>query len=142
MNVCALSLVLALWLPLVAAGQWSRLDAATIWDEDVKVTHFEQMNYSPLAHIAAPSGGTVVIRVSLSRSGTVVAATPLSGRKGLVDECVKNAMKWEFDAGRTSEAIIVYRFEINGICQQCQGSSTFYPPNLLVISSGQRAATP
>ena len=138
----ALSVVTALALMLLIAEQRSGLDAATIWDEDVKVTHFEQMNCSPLAHIAAPSGGVVVIRVSLSKSGAVVAATPLSGRKGLVDECVKNAMRWEFDAGKASEAILIYRFEIKGICQECQGSSTFYPPNLLVVTSGQRVATP
>jgi len=133
-------LVLTLSLLLALADQ--RLGvSSTIWDEDVKVTHFEQMSYSPLAHIAAPSGGVVVVRVSLSRSGTVVTATPLSGRKGLVDECVKNAMKWEFDAGKASEAIIVYRFEIRGICQECQGSSTFFAPNLLVITSGQRVAS-
>jgi hypothetical protein len=137
----ARSLVVALSMLVVAAEHRPGL-SATIWDEDVRVTHFEQMNYSPVAHIAAPLGGVVVVRVSLSTSGTVVTATALSGRKGLVDECVKNAMKWTFDSGKVSEAILVYRFEINGICQECQGTSTFYPPNLLVITSGQRVVTP
>lgn len=127
---------------VAAAGAPQLLRAAAIADEDVRVTHFEEMSYSPLAHIAAPNGGVVVIRVSLSKSGAVIAATPLSGRRGLIDECVKNARMWTFDPGKSLEAIIVYVFEIDGVCQECRGSSVFHPPNLMVITSGQRVATP
>jgi len=144
MKVHRLRLVLVLLSLLLIAEKHAGtlLRAAAIPDEDVKVTHFEQMHYSPLVRIAAPTGGLVVIRVSLSTSGTVISATPLSERKGLIDECIKNAMKWEFDPGRASEAIIVYRFEISGLCYDCQSSSAFHPPNLMVITSGQPIVMP
>lgn len=144
MNAHGLRFALTLLLLLTVTGERpkSLLGAAVVPDEDVRVTHFEQMSYSPLAHIAAPTGGVVVIRVSLSKSGSVAAATPLSGRKGLIEECVKNAMKWEFDASKSSEAVIVYWFDISGVCQDCQGSSVFHPPNLMVITSGQRVVSP
>jgi|SRR6185437_16608015 len=130
--------IAALFVLIICVRQSPALRGEALFDENVRVVHAEQMDYSPIAHIVAPKGAVVVIGVSLTKTGAVVSASPISGPKGLIDECVKNAKMWEFDASKSSEAVIVYVFQVSGLCARCQGTSAYYPPNLLVISSGER----
>lgn len=85
---------------------------ATVFDEDVSVVSFEDMEYPPLLR-AARVEGAVVIAVTLDDNGNVVAAAGISGPHHLIKPTAANATKWKFKPNRQKRAVIVYDFDID-----------------------------
>jgi TonB family protein len=128
-----LLLILALINPLsVVRAQGD----GTIPDKDIKVVSFENMRYPAIAQTANVKG-VVVVRVSLDRGGKVTDAQALSGAPLLVIDTVQNAKKWRFQPNAQKAAILVYEFQIIGLCAHDQDSSQLIlqPPNLALITA-------
>lgn len=108
-----------------------------VLDEDIEVLHAERMGY-PLTGRVHVIQGAVVVEVTLEEDGSVRSAAAVSGPKLLIDDCLKNAMKWKF--GRTGQgtAFIVYLFQIKGVCElPCPANFEFYPPNVVIVTMGR-----
>ncbi len=113
-----------------------------VLNEEIEVSHFERMNY-PLAGRIHVVEGAAVVKVDIQNNGIVTNATAISGPKLLIDECVKNALKWRFNRASRGKALIVYLFQIKGLCElPCPSNFEFYPPNLVIISIGSPLAIP
>ena len=111
MNLKTVALLIGLafaFSPRCLAAQ----DEAPIDDKDIKVVHFEELRYPPVAH-AARIEGAVVIRVSLDSRGNVVKAAAISGKEPLIDYSLANVKMWKFQPNARSMAVIVYRFAIS-----------------------------
>jgi hypothetical protein len=115
-----------------------QLTADPLLDDTVRVIHFEEISHYPLAARFKHIQGVVGVRVQISKTGGVKSAVALSGAKELIDDCVENALKWQFDASKATEAIIVYVFQFKGLCVQCVSSFEFYPPNLVFVATGDQ----
>ena len=111
--------------------------AQTVLDENIKVVHYEQMNYPPLARTAL-AHGVVVISVRLDADGAVADAEAISGNERLIRECISNAKKWRFNPTPQGKAVVVYRFESESvICKDGKQRSVFKfeAPNLAIITA-------
>lgn len=90
--------------------------ADPVYDEDSKLVSFEDLPYPAVAR-GLRAQGVVVVSVTLNDQGAVTAATPVSGSKVLIPECLDNAKKWRFVPNRQKRAVIVYDFQIHaGAC--------------------------
>lgn len=88
----------------------------TVNDNDIKVVHFEQLNYPTFAR-AAHVEGVVVLRVFLDDRGDVVRAVAISGKEPLIPDTIANAKKWKFQPNAHKMAVIVYNFTMpTGAC--------------------------
>ena len=104
-RVAAVSTLLVVGLFCDARAQ----EDLTINDKDIKVVHFEELNYPTFAR-AAQIEGVVVVRVSLDERGNVVKAVAISGKEPLIRDCLVNAKKWKFQPNAQRIALIVYNF--------------------------------
>ena len=106
-------------------------------NSDMGIAQFEPLEYPRIAQ-AARVQGAVVIRVDLDSDGRVTSARALSGPKLLIEDSVANAKKWRFDKNKLRAAVIVYLFKFEGICNRpCSSISTFSPPNVVTVISGE-----
>ena len=114
----------------------SNATVAEIPDQDIKVLSFENMQYPQIAR-AANMQGVVVVRVLLDPEGKVTNAQALSGALYLVTDAVQNAKKWRFQPNAQNAAILVYDFQIAGLCPHQIDSSQLIlrPPNLALITA-------
>jgi hypothetical protein len=113
-----------------------------VLNEDIEVLHAERMPY-PLSGRVHVVQGAVVVRVELEKDGTIRQVSPVSGPKLLIDDCLKNAKKWQFRRAGRGIAFIVYLFQIKGVCElPCPSNFEFYPPNVVLVSMGSPLATP
>lgn len=128
-----LFLVLALANPISIVQAQSN---GTIPDNDIKVVSFENMRYPAIARTANVKG-VVVVRVTFDREGKVTDARALSGAPLLVLVTVQNAKQWRFQPNAQNAAILVYDFQIIGLCAHEQDSSQLIlqPPNLVLITA-------
>lgn len=128
--VCALAIFGFLFYSF--AQQPSKL----IDDKDVRVEHYEDLEYPVFAQIDHIEG-VVVVKVSLDETGRVVDAVALSGASMLIQDTLRNAKKWQFSPNQESAAIIVYNFRIGADCQQNSPYSrmTLDPPNFVTINN-------
>lgn len=114
----------------------------TVLNEDVEILHFERMMY-PVVARAAHAEGSVVLRARLNARGSVSEVTPVSGPKALLADTEKNLGKWTFARPRGGTVVVVYWFRFRGVCElPCPSSFEFYPPNLVVVTTGTAIATP
>jgi outer membrane biosynthesis protein TonB len=122
-----------------AAG--SSAEAPPVLNESMRVLHVERMIYPLVAKIGHIEGA-VVLRASIDSEGRVSEAAALSGPKALLKESVENLKKWTFAGPRSSTAIAVYWFRFQGLCElPCPSGFEFYPPNLVVVTTGNPIAT-
>lgn len=131
-------------LALIGGAAWqARAQAdATVLNEEVEVLRAERMSYPLPARLHAAEGA-VVVKIQLGDDGTVRSALAVSGSKWLVNGCVDNARKWVFGKLARRTAYIVYIFTIRGACAPpCASNWEFYPPNLVMVSTGRQIATP
>lgn len=98
-------------------------DNMTIEDRDIRVDHFEELRYPPLARTANVQG-VVVIRVSLDDRGNVERVEVISGNKVLVNDCFANAKKWKFEPNAKKSAVLVYDFTLK--YASCGSASSFF----------------
>jgi len=88
----------------------------TTYDDEIKLVSFEDLDYPRLARVTRVQG-VVVIRAGLDEKGNVVSATPISGSKALIPDCLSNAKKWKFKPNAHNSIVIVYEFRFeDGAC--------------------------
>lgn len=132
------SFILKLCCLLYGLSGWIALRAqdSVVIDDKVKVYSFTPLEYPQRARIRHEQG-TVVVRVTLDKSGRVLNSSALSGPETLIGAAADNAKKWRFQANSPETVILVYRFEIRGLCQlPCQSQFLFEPPNFSTIVIG------
>jgi hypothetical protein len=126
----------------VSAFPIDQLGETVILNEDIEVSHAERMNY-PLSGRVHVVEGAVVVKLDIQKDGSVHKATAISGPRQLIDECVKNSTKWRFNRAGRGTALVVYLFQIRGLCElPCPSNFEFYPPNVVIVSMGSPLATP
>jgi TonB family protein len=124
-------------LALISSGCVIVAQQPPVFDETIKPIYFETLTYPLMARISHVQG-VVVLRVTLNNEGRVVSATPISGPKALLSDCVANSRKWRFEPTAEKIAVIVYEFRIDGLCQlPCASQFTFRPPNAARITTGE-----
>ena len=113
----------------------SAQDDTTVSDKDMRVVHFEELNYPTFAR-AAHIEGVVVVRVILDDQGNVVKALAISGNEYLIRDCIPNAKKWKFQPNSRKMAIIVYNFVLPaGACGSVTSLFMLQGPNFATITS-------
>jgi outer membrane biosynthesis protein TonB len=96
----------------------------------------------PLVAKIAHTEGAVVLRGTVDGEGRVSEASALSGPKALIKESVENLKKWTFTSPLNSTVIAVYWFRFRGLCElPCPSGFEFYPPNVVVVTTGSPIAT-
>ncbi len=124
---------------LALIGSWCVIVAQEppVFDETIKPIYFEPLRY-PLTARISHIQGVVVVRVTLNSEGKVLSATPISGPKALISDCIANSRKWRFEPTAEKMAVIVYEFRIDGFCQlPCASQFSFRPPNAARITTGE-----
>ncbi len=110
-------------------------------DEAVRVLHFETMVYPIYAQVRLIEG-VVVLRASTDGDGRVTGVTELSGPKALLSATKENLTKWRFGSPKPGTAVVVYWFRIRGVCEPpCHSGTEFYPPHIMVVTTGKMIAT-
>jgi Gram-negative bacterial TonB protein C-terminal len=116
-------------------------ESPPVLDEHVRILHVERMIYPLVAKIGHIEGA-VVLRATVDSEGRVSEAVPLSGPKALLEESAKNLKKWTFSSPRSSTILAVYWFRFRGLCElPCPSGFEFYPPNVVVVTTGNPIAT-
>ncbi len=119
----------------------SRVETLPVLDENVRILHVERMIY-PLTAKIGHKEGVVVLRATVDSEGRVSEAVPLSGPKALLKESAENLKKWTFTSPHSSAVLAVYWFRFQGLCElPCLSGFEFYPPNLVVVTTGTPIAT-
>jgi hypothetical protein len=114
--------------------------ASPVLDENVTVLHFERMEY-PLYAKVRHIQGAVVLKATVDSTGQVVDAVALSGPKGLLKDSIDNIKKWRFSRPRQAVVMAVYWFRFAGLCElPCPSGFEFYPPNLVIVTTGNSVA--
>jgi hypothetical protein len=115
---------------------------SAVLNEEIEVIHAERMIY-PLPARVHVVEGAVVIKVELEKTGKVRSASAVSGPKLLIDDCIKNAKNWVFRRTAAGTAVIVYFFQIKGLCElPCPSNFEYYAPNVAIISMGRPLVMP
>ncbi len=110
-------------------------------DSPVTVLHFERMTYPLYAKVRLIEG-VVVLSAAIDAQGRVAAVSTVSGAKALLDESRENLKKWRFASSMPGSLVVVYWFRIRGQCEPpCPSEQEYYPPNLVVVTSGRMIAT-
>ena len=127
-----------LFVTLLVISSTSYINAqedTTVNDKDIKIIHFEELNYPTLARVAHIEG-VVVIRVILDEQGNVAKAVAISGNELLIGDSLANAKKWKFQPNARKMAVIVYSFTL--LLADCGPVTSFFmlrSPNLATITS-------
>jgi len=134
--------LIGFFLLFAAAGTpQSRAESPPVLDDNVRVLHVERMTYPLIAKIGHKEGA-VVLRGTVDSEGRVSEAAALSGPKALIKESEENLKKWTFTSPRNSTVIAVYWFRFRGVCElPCLSGFEFYPPNIVVVTTGNPIAT-
>lgn len=108
----------------------------TVNDKDIQVTHFEEMQYPPLAR-QMNAQGAVVIRAKLDEKGAVVSATAVSGHEWLMAACLSNIKKWQFHPNAARAVVLVYEFRfLEGVCVSgVNGQFVLFAPNIVTVTA-------
>jgi hypothetical protein len=113
---------------------------APILNENVQIVHVERMPYPLVARLGHVEG-VVVLRATIDPSGNVSEVSALSGPKALLKEPMENLKKWTFVRPRQGTVVAVYWFRFSGLCElPCPSGFEFYPPNLVVVTTGNPIA--
>lgn len=130
-----------LLLLAVASAAQKGPENSPVLDENVAVLHVERLIY-PLVAKLGHIEGTVILRATVDPEGRVSAVAALSGPKALLKESAENLKKWTFARPRGSTVLAVYWFRFRGLCElPCPSGFEFYPPNLVVVTTGNPIAT-
>ncbi len=122
---------------LVQAAYACALADDVVADTDVRPISFEDLSY-PLTARLKHIEGVVVVRLKVDDHGHVAQANALSGARELVSASLENAKKWRFHSNSANTVILVYRFIIEGLCNQpCRSHFEFRPPNFAAIRIGE-----
>jgi hypothetical protein len=134
--------LIRVFLLLTGAGAAeSPAERPPVLNESVQLLHVERMGYPLIARIGHIEGA-VVLQATIDSDGRVSEATALSGPKALLKESAENLRKWTFASPRSSTALAVYWFRFRGLCElPCPSGFEFYPPNLVVVTTGNPIAT-
>jgi TonB family protein len=131
-----LRLSLGLGITLLSACLLHADESGTVLNEDIKPLSFETLEY-PLAARLTRVQGVVVVRVTFNEEGRVTESRAVSGPKSLIADCLANSKKWRFQPNSAQTAVIIYQFRIEGLCiSGCPSRSTFWPPNLITVVTG------
>lgn len=116
----------------------SAQDNAPIRDKDIRVTHFEALNYPAIAK-SADIKGVVVVRVILDDRGDVSKASAISGNELFIRYCIDNVKKWKFQPNARKAAVIVYNFRLPmAACGPVDSFFTFEGANLVTVTACPR----
>lgn len=137
----AVLLIPGFLLFVAAGGAQPQAGDGPVLNETVIVLHVERMVY-PLVAKMNHIEGAVVVRATVDPGGRVTEAVALSGPKALVRESVENLKKWTFARPHGATVFAVYWFRFRGLCElPCLSGFEFYPPNLVVVTTGTPIAT-
>jgi Gram-negative bacterial TonB protein C-terminal len=133
--------VWAVWLFAVGGMGQPASESLPVLDDSVEVSHVERMVYPLVAKIGHIEG-SVVLRATIDSVGHVSEAIALSGPKALLKESAENLKKWRFSRPRQATVYAVYWFRFRGLCElPCPSGFEFYPPNLVVVTTGTPIVT-
>jgi hypothetical protein len=123
---------------LIALSCATAAQTGTIYNKDIKVVDYEDMQFPAIALLAHVEG-VVVVQVKFDYQGNVTDADALSGPSLLTNLSAQNAKKWRFEPNSQKAAIIVYSFRIEGACHAGHGGGytsqmIFFPPNFAEIT--------
>jgi outer membrane biosynthesis protein TonB len=86
--------------------------------------------------------GVVIVQGTTDSEGRVRDARLLSGPKALFRDSAENLKKWRFDRPRGGTVFVAYWFRFRGLCElPCLSGFEFYPPNLVVVTTGTPIVT-
>jgi hypothetical protein len=138
MRACLCNLVLVLLLPL---GKLPAYEREVVFDEDIKVIRFDELEY-PLAARLGNVQGLVIVDVRYSEKGSVVSVEAVAGPRLLIPAALANARTWTFRPNPRGRAMIVYDFRIEQTCVlPCRSQFLFRPPNIATVRTGQALIT-
>ena len=124
----------------LTAGFLAAGENATIFNEEIKPLSFATLDYPLVARLTRVQG-VVVVRVTLGEDGRVLDSSAISGPEKLIADCVANSKKWRFQPNPGRVAVIVYQFKLEGLCLSgCPSRTTFWPPNLVTVITGDAVA--
>ncbi len=86
-------------------------DSQTVFERDVELVNFQDLEYPRIAH-SARIQGLVVLTVTLNPEGDVLSAAALAGAPVLIGPAIENVKKWKFRSKRQRRAVIVYNFSL------------------------------
>jgi hypothetical protein len=120
-----------LFVIATSSTAWSRQDAQ-VDDNDIKVAHFEPLDYPFAANLNEDV--TVVVKLALDSDGKVVNATAVSGAKYFTSASIENAKKWVFlpNAQKTVILIYIYHHEA-AFCASEETWFEYVRPNIVNI---------
>ena len=136
------SIRIALLLSLFMVMSCRAQQGGPVYDKNIKVKHFEQMKYPPLARTAHVQG-VAVIWANLDAQGNVVDASAISGSEILLPDCLANIKKWQFEPNAQRAIVVVYNFRMSARLAG-SGPSKFVldAPNFVTITAGVPQAEP
>jgi hypothetical protein len=124
----------------IGVGQLT-LEKVPVLNESVQIMHVERMSYPLIARIGRVEG-VVVLRATVDSLGNVSEVSALSGPKALLKEPIENLKKWTFAKPREGTVVAIYWFRFSGLCElPCPSGFEFYPPNLVVVTTGNPIVT-
>jgi outer membrane biosynthesis protein TonB len=86
--------------------------------------------------------GVVVLQATIDSLGRISEVAALSGPKVLLKESMENLKKWIFAKPKQGTVLAVYWFRFSGVCElPCPNGFEFYPPNLVVVTTGNPLVT-
>jgi TonB family protein len=126
------------WLAIaLSAGVLGAQDDSVIFNERIHPLYFAPLDYPQVARLRNDQGA-VVVRATLDADGNVKSVSALSGPKTLIPDTILNAKKWRFKPSSAREVVIVYIFQVQGLCAlPCSSQFTFRPPNVAFITRGE-----
>lgn len=127
-------LKISLLLFIIHVCTWAAQQEEIVYDNDVHVMSFQEMNYPPLAREGRIQS-TVVVRVLLDDGGKVKSATAISGAKLLISDTLANIETWQFRPAAGKSAVIIYEFRLaDGKCDsKTSHMFIFHPPNVATV---------
>jgi hypothetical protein len=105
-------------------------DPATVFDEDVEVLRFVDVDH-PRSPIVAVGTGVVVVQALLDDEGRVISASALAGDPVLTPVSLSNISRWVFKPNRQRRVVVVYEFSHTGMggCTSDRSLFVLRPPN-------------
>jgi hypothetical protein len=128
-------ILIAIWLVTCAASPSLAQNELVLYDDELKIVHFEDFEY-PVSVREAGVEGTVVVRGTIGSNGYVTDVAAISGPRALVADTLANARTWRYELNRQKRVVIIYRFQLVDRCAPGTASSLFkwYGPNTAVIT--------
>jgi TonB family protein len=135
-------IVLALLLVACVSPSTMAQNDPVVYDDEMKIIHFEDVEY-PASVREAGIQGTVVVRGTLSSEGAVTDVAAVSGPRALLPAALANAKTWRYAPNRQKRVVIIYQYRLVDRCatDTVPSLSRWYPPNTAVITGCRKESS-